>query len=280
MTVPTMKLHSQFNTNCETKNNPFFGFYRGRTDTGVHASGAVFTVDLTTSEVKRFSKTQGKNEDKSNGSQQQLEDVANTLCSALKEFSHRPGSMTAKSVIAVPANFDARFSCLWKTYVYYISCGHQNDRSPFIARFAWQLDPLLEYDAMADAVRMLNGTHNFRWLSVVEEGELRSPIRKLNLSFEKMEGSSIFQNDGTTLLKVSGTCDFFLYSMMRRIVGVLVSIGMLKTKLSTLRECIKVQDEIEDGDGHTDKVKVPRGLLQTAPANGLCLEHVEYNIEI
>lgn len=261
----------------------FFCFccYRGRTDTGVHANGAVFTVDLTTAEVKRFSKTKAqKDEDNSKSSHPQLEIVSKTLCSTLKEFSHRPGSITAKSVVAVPADFDARFSCLWKTYVYYISCGHHNNRSPFIARFAWQIDPLLEYDAMVDAARMLNGTHNFSWLSVVEEGELRSPIRNLILTLEKMDGSPIFQNKGTLMLKVSGTCDFFLYSMMRRVVGVIVSIGMLKAKVSTLRECIKVQDEELNGDDRINRGKIPDGLLQKAPANGLFLEHVEYNFEI
>jgi tRNA pseudouridine38-40 synthase len=242
----------------------------------VHASGAVITVDLTMDEVTRFSK------DKNDDLQTQLKDVAAILCSALKEFrgNQRTGSITATAAVPVPPTFDARFSCLWKRYVYCISCGHQNRRSPFLGRFAWQLDQSLDIDSMLCAARVLNGKHNFQWLSKVQKGELRSPIKTLGLTLEKMEGS-MFQNDGTTILKVSGTCDFFLYNMMRRIVGVLVSIGQNQATLSALESYLKIQDEEMDGDGQsTCKVKVPPGLLQTAPANGLCLEHIEYDVQI
>ena len=238
----------------------------------MHANGAVFTVDLTMDEVRRLSK------EKSNDFEQELKGAAKTLCSALKEFNcnQRPGSITANSAVSVPRDFDPRFSCKWKRYIYYISCGHQNRRSPFIARFAWQIDQCLDYESMSSAVRLLNGTHNFQWLSVVEEGELRSPIRTLGLKLERMEGS-IFQKDGTTMLKVSGQCDFFLYNMMRRIVGALVSIGKKQTTLSALESCLKSHDEDRQP---ASKAAIPPSLLTTSPANGLCLDHVEYGIEV
>lgn len=275
----------------------------GRTDSGVHASGAVFTVDLSGAEVRRLSsgKDQGKNKRGSDPATDNTIDkdslilAANTVCSALKEvpYHHVPAPISARTVVPVPAEFDPRFSCLWKRYSYHISTGHKTSRSPFLARYAWQLDSHLDVDAMLDAVSLMNGRHNFGWMSVAEPGEPRNPVRDLKLSLEELPGTTpaMFHSQGgerTTVFKIVGVCDFFLYRMMRRIVGVVVSVGRGQVEVSTLQSFLELHDNVpgkresggSDNDGDAVKMKLPPGLVQTAPANGLCLERVEYHIPI
>jgi hypothetical protein len=72
--------------------------------------------------------------------------------------------------------------------------------------------------------------------------------------------------------------------MMRRIVGVLVAVGKLDASIESLKQCLDAYDrwdamensEIDDGDAKV-KPTVPNKLLHTAPAKGLCLEHIEYD---
>lgn len=222
-------------------------------------------------------------------SSEELTLTAMTLQSALKQFacgsSHTPGSITARRCTPVPPTFDARFSCLWKRYVYTISCS--NTRSPFLSRYAWEMDTLLDYDAMVKASVLLSGRHNFSWLSVIEPGDQMDPIRHLNLLVDRWKGNVVwntcsqphekdYDEKEPILFRISATTDFFLYKMTRRIVGVLVAIGSGKVSMTDLEECILCHDTgTENGN-----CSIPTGLLQTAPACGLTLDHVEYNIPI
>lgn len=285
----------------------------GRTDTGVHAHGAVCTVDLSIDEIKRLSskrqssknaavassvdkKKKKKNESNPHHSivsSEELTLTAITLQSALKQFacgpSHTPGSITARRCVPVPPTFDARFSCIWKRYVYTISCCKV--RSPFLSRYAWEMDTLLDHSAMVQAASLLSGTHNFSWLSVIEPGDEMDPIRTVNLVVDCLEdnrhtstNTTAFWNAAASsdtlspiLFRISATTDFFLYKMTRRIVGALVAIGSGKVKISDLEDCIIRHDNHDAG---RESSSIPHGLLQTAPACGLCLDHVEYNITI
>ena len=266
----------------------------GRTDAGVHAEGAVATVDLTTAEVERFAKMAGTNLDDTITIEAR---TARFLLSVLKEFacnagfpgdaSIRYGSIASKAVVAVPAEFDARYSALWKRYVYYICSGSFYCQSPFVwTRYAWQVRETLDVTAMKKAASALSEKqHNFGWMSVTQAGELRDPRRILTLAVEEVPMQ--VENDGivpyflaaqnTTIYKITGTCDFFLYKMMRRVVAILVAIGQQKSDVTVLTQCIEAHDKDEDCK---EKIQVPNSLLQTAPAKGLCLDHIEYSIPI
>ena len=263
----------------------------GRTDAGVHAQNAVATIDLTSQEVQRFATMSGENE---------LDDeetkAARFLHSVLKEFACstgytgtnpkvRYGSISSKAVVPVPLDFDARYSALWKRYVYYVCSGSFYDQSPFIwTRYAWQVRETLVLAAMKEAASLLSSKeHNFGWMSVIQTGEMRDPHRKVKLMVEKVP-MQIDSNDtpyflrgkANTIYKITGTCDFFLYKMMRRIVAILVAIGQQKSDVDTLATIITQHDN----DAETAKIKIPNELSQTAPAKGLCLDHIEYNIPI
>merc|ERR1712194_6525 len=83
------------------------------------------------------------------------------------------------------------------------------------------------------------------------------------------------RNETAVIYKVSCTCDFFLYNMMRRIVGVLLAVGKHDADLKELKRCIDANDSAEGS--HLSKTQIPSKMLETAPAKGLCLDHIEYD---
>ena len=267
----------------------------GRTDRGVHARGAVVTVDLTLDEVRRLATVRqkepmiGGGDDDDAGVDEWKLGAAKSIGSALREFAcvGGVGSITALSVIPVAGDFDPRFSCVWKRYIYFISCGSKT-RSPFVGRYTWQLDHELDVHQMALAAELLTGRHNFEWLSVTQKGEQRDPVRELTLTVQVVDSGPFLgkannnnnNNNNPTMIQISATCDFFLYRMMRRIVGVLVSIGGGRAQVEQLAACIERYDESSSGSETSSTNTVPIELKETAPAQGLCLDHIEYDVPI
>ncbi|KAL7513472.1 hypothetical protein ACHAXN_010693 [Cyclotella atomus] len=264
----------------------------GRTDAGVHANAAVITIDLTDAEVTRLAT-------RSDGDMQASKAVeaAQFLLQALKRFACstgvsdregrlRLGSISALNVVPVPLSFDARYSARWKRYVYYICSGGESIDIPFAwLDYSWRVPWNLDFDGMVKAAELLNGKeHNYEWLSVIQNGELRSSRRALKLTVEEVKFTATLSDmpyflrhaTSAKLYKVTATSDFFLYKMIRRIVGMLVSIGRGHATLTSLAACIDMHDKSID----CSKMKVPKELVETAPPNGLCLEHIEYDIPI
>ena len=60
-----------------------------------------------------------------------------------------------------------------------------------------------------------------------------------------------------------------------------LEVGRGKVELTALETCIQEQDcvhsERAPDKENQSKLQIPDGLLQTAPPNGLCLEHVQYD---
>jgi tRNA pseudouridine38-40 synthase len=272
----------------------------GRTDAGVHARGAVVSVDLSMNEVESLWRMRGGvRRDGESLTQDEVrhavDGAAQLLQGVLKQFAcntgisdreapARFGSISATSVTPVPMDFDARYSALWKRYVYYVySCpdSHCEQHLPFgWMRHAWRVKHELDFDVMFQAAELLNGKeHNYEWLSVSQEGELRDPCRTVQMTIDLVPEMSdhmpyfLGHSQSAKVYKITATCDFFLYKMMRRIVGMLVSLGRGCASLSTLATCIQANDDELN-------VTIPKELVETAPAHGLCLEHVEYSIPI
>ena len=77
-----------------------------------------------------------------------------------------PPAIRVTACAPAPPDFSARFSCLSKTYVYYIAAGVAGGGAagcgdPLLPRYAALTRDALDFDAMAAAATLLVGTHDF-----------------------------------------------------------------------------------------------------------------------
>ena len=221
----------------------------GRTDAGVSASGQVVQFDAVFSEE-----------------QQQAEHVAEL---AAKFNAALPTEVRVKTVAPTSRIFCAN-ECKWKRYIYRIPAdeivakcqsmvGEGRREASAVAEGSElagsSITPgeLLELNDMRNAAAQLLGTHDFA--SFQSKGGRVSTVRTLHRCDVSCDVS-----DGLTFtLEGNG----FLYNMVRIIVGTLVQIGMRRASSVDIPAILEAADRAKAGP--------------TAPAEGLCLDHVEYD---
>ncbi|GAA3761560.1 tRNA pseudouridine(38-40) synthase TruA [Salinactinospora qingdaonensis] len=164
----------------------------GRTDAGVHARGQVAHLDL----PERVWQVEG-------------ERLPRRLAAVL------PGDLRVHGVAPAPEGFDARFSPLFRRYVYRVSDA------------PWGVDPLRRHDVLwhrrpLDVERMntaagaLLGEHDFAAYCRKREGA--TTIRELQrLSWERMEQPHFYA--------ATVQADAFCHNMVRALVGALLAVG-------------------------------------------------------
>lgn len=159
----------------------------GRTDSGVHAKGQVFSF------------------------QADERVPARSLPSALKGLL--PRDIVAWQGEAVEEGFHARFSPSRKTYCYTV------DNAPFpdvfLRRFAYHFPSPLNLEAMREAALHLVGKHDFSAFRAASS-DTRSSLRELEVLRINAEDS---------LIKFVFEADGFLYKMVRIMVGTLIKVG-------------------------------------------------------
>ena len=214
---------------------------------------------------------------------QTLQHACKVLLSTLKDFAcnGRPGTISATRVSPVPKSFDAKFSVISKLYEYTLLL---TDRvSPFLRLYAWQMEKSLDVSKMIAAAKVLSGRHDFEWLAVMEQGENRSSSLTMELEVEQQDAGGDMMRATTAahikVIRVRAKAKYFLYKLVRRIVGVLVGVGSGEIDIDYLRDYVREIDERAKG-GKRESVKVPRQLLRTAPASGLVLQDVHYDIDV
>jgi tRNA pseudouridine38-40 synthase len=153
----------------------------GRTDAGVHALGQVAHAELP--QVPEMRRVNGV----------------------------LPPDVRVTAVTSVPAEFDARFSALWRRYVYLVADGPVN---PLRRRhvLAWQRS--LDAEAMARAAATLVGEHDFSAFCRYRAGA--TSIRTVQ-SFDVIR-------DGDEI-SCTVQADAFCHSMVRSLVGALIAVG-------------------------------------------------------
>jgi len=156
----------------------------GRTDAGVHALGQVAHADLPApSEPRRL-----------NGV--------------------LPPDVRVRAVTVVPGDFDARFSALWRRYVYVIADGPVNPLRRRQVLALGNQSRSLDVEAMARAAAKLVGEHDFAAFCRYREGA--TSVRTIQ--------SFAVTRDGDEIAGMV-QADAFCRSMVRSLVGALIAVG-------------------------------------------------------
>ena len=191
----------------------------GRTDAGVHAMNqkAHFDLDVEIEEDK----------------------LLHSMNSML------PEDIYVKQLESVGDNFHARFDAIGKEYIYQINMGEYN---PLERKYVYQHCNKLDVAEMQRAMKYLEGTHNFRAFTKVDE-EKDDYVRTLSQTNMLRDLKDV--NKITLVFIGSG----FMRYMVRNMVGTLIEIGEGKRRSEEIIDILKSEDRTQAG-----KTANPEGL--------------------
>ena len=200
----------------------------GRTDAGVHARGQVVHTDVPAAAW------------------------AGTASRAVARLAGvLPGDVRVRAAGQVPAEFDARFSALWRRYCYRV-CDAPAAADPLRRHETlWYFRPL-DVAAMNEAALGCLGEHDFAAFCRRREGA--TTIRSLrSLGWRR-------DDDGIAVATV--VADAFCHNMVRALVGALIAVGEGRRPPGWPAEVLAAE------------VRDP--AVRVMAAHGLCLEEVGY----
>lgn len=199
----------------------------GRTDAGVHAQGQVAHFDL------------GRDW------------PADTVRDATNAHLAMAGeTVSIRSAMSVPDDFDARFSAIARHYRYLIV----NRRAPLALERgkAWQIARTLDAAAMHDAGQRLVGRHDFTTFRSIH-CQAKSPEKTLDRLDVTRDGERI---------EIRASARSFLHNQVRSMVGTLKRVGEGAWTADDVEAALEARDR---------KVCGP-----VAPPDGLYLMQVDY----
>lgn len=169
----------------------------------------------------------------------------------LKKAMNRllPDDIRVRTAEVVNDGFNARFDALAKSYVYVVNTG---DINPFSGRYSWHMEDMTELDALREAVKHVEGRHDFSTFTV-ERGQIDDPVRTILRT-------EILTFGPLVCMYFLGTG--FLYKMVRSMVGALMFVGRGRMTPDEFRGILLACDRAKCKD--------------TAPARGLFLKRVFY----
>ena len=215
----------------------------GRTDAGVHATGQVAHLDLTNAHLTNLAKPHGR------GAKPM--DPVRAIVKRLNGIAGLRSDVHVTGAVIAPDGFDARFSPIYRRYQYRIADAAAQ-RNPLLRRHTVWYPAELDLDAMTYSANELLGLHD--WASYCRPRAGATTIRELQ-EFQ-------WRRDETGVLIASLTADAFCHSMVRALVGSIVSVG--ERRLSAER-LLGIRAEAQ----RTSEFKV-------MPAHGLTLVEVGY----
>ena len=170
-----------------------------------------------------------------------------------------PPSIRILAAEDAPPDFHARKSAIAKTYEYRIYRGEVCP--PFLARYVCHHPFLLDEDRMAESAGIVVGQHDFTSFAAVDPESKKEALAVNNV---RTIHSSVWQRRGEELVyRVRG--NGFLHHMVRNLVGTFLMIGKGNLSDKDLRRILELCDR--------------SAAAATAPASGLVLESVEYEME-
>ncbi|MYE78921.1 MAG: tRNA pseudouridine(38-40) synthase TruA, partial [Chloroflexi bacterium] len=201
----------------------------GRTDAGVHAAGQVIAFDVTWRH-----------------SESELQRAVN---------AQLPMDIALKSCWLAPG-FHPRYDALWRQYAYRINTPAA--RNPLTARYEWQLAGMeLDGAGMQAAAEHCLGERDFAAFGTPPQASSSNTIRQV---FESRWSEAETESGSIYTYRIRGTA--FLYHMVRRMVGTMVSVGRGRLNVGEFADIL-----------HSRDLQRAKGL---APPQGLTLEAVEY----
>ncbi len=196
----------------------------GRTDTGVHAYGQAISLRTTgTIPAERI---------------------------PLASRGHLPNDISIVSAEEVADDFHARHSATSKVYEYRLYHGKQPD--PFRRDLTWHYSRKLDFAAMQEALRYVEGTHDFTAFQGAGGHQINTVKTIYEASLQAVGDEYLFRFWGNG----------FLYHMVRCLVGTVVAIGIGRKKAADMPLILESRNRKMAG--------------MTAPAQGLYLKEVFY----
>ncbi|XP_053256761.1 tRNA pseudouridine synthase-like 1 [Podarcis raffonei] len=222
-----------------------------RTDSGVHALCNAAHLDIERSDGKPPF-------------------TVNILTDSLNHHL-KPEPIRILGARSVPSTFHARFSARSRTYVYRVAtgCSHHLELPVFERNRCWStyrghLNPL----AMQEAASFLLGTHDFStFRSASAELPKRDPVKSLSRVEVRPAPGFLSEHSKDSHLRfweMEFTAPSFLYKQVRRMVGVLVSVGQGHLEPCQVQRLLEIRD----------LMAYPNNTI--APPDGLFLKDVEY----
>jgi tRNA pseudouridine38-40 synthase len=157
-----------------------------------------------------------------------------------------PADIAIREVRRAPNGFNPRFAARYREYRYTVWNG---PRSPLHERTALGVRVPLDIVAMADAGSVFIGRHDFSAFGTTD----RSPVRTVMSVRVRRRGR---------LVTIDVRADSFLRGQVRRMVGLLLEIGLGKTDIDAVPAAL------------ADPGSAKKGPV--APAKGLCLRRVVF----
>lgn len=228
----------------------------GRTDAGVHAVGQVAHLDVSDDALQALA-PRGRAERPAadppgpaadRTADDQLDSGRTGLLRRLAGVL--PTDLRVRRITGAPTGFDARFAALRRHYRYRIGTGEWGVE-PTDRRFVLARRRSLDVESMALAAAGLIGLRDFAAFCRPREGA--STIRELQALTVTRAGDEV---------RIDVTADAFCHSMVRALVGSLISVGELRVPLTR-------PAELQAAGHRTAEINV-------APAHGLTLLAVDY----
>lgn len=211
----------------------------GRTDAGVHATGQVAHVDISSEQLAALTRR--------HDGEGEVGAVARRLTGLLNEA----GDVVVRRSSLAPVGFDARFSAIFRRYRYRIADSLPS-RDPIDRRRTMGYPRSLDDERMRAAAQGMTGLHDFAAFCKPRPGA--TTIRELqSLTWWREE-------DGVLVAEVRA--DAFCHNMVRALVGASIAVGIGRLSPERLAELLTAP--------------VRSNEFAVAPAYGLTLVEVGY----
>ena len=165
-----------------------------------------------------------------------------------------PSDIAATCAREVPLDFDARYSCKGKEYVYKI--WNHRIRNPFYCNHALHYWYDLDVNYLNETAKLFIGTHDFTSFATLDKREPRNMVRTIY-------DFSVTKKDN--MVEITVSANGFLYNMVRILVGTLLRVAQKKFKKEDIPKIIEARNRACAGP--------------TAPPQGLYLNKVFYEIK-